>query len=91
VHEAFDLSGSVAVAHLASLQAEQVVAFLGIYILYISQGFFSQLCAQTLKVFSDFFLQVELRAKIKSYDDVKHVLDHKAEAAANRSRPDLCI
>jgi hypothetical protein len=24
VHEAFDLSGSVAIAHLASLQAEQV-------------------------------------------------------------------
>jgi len=50
VHEAFDLSGSVAIAHLASLQAEQVA----------------------------------LRAKIKAHDDVKHVLDHKAEAAANR-------
>ena len=27
VHEAFDLSGSVAVAHLAALQAEQVITF----------------------------------------------------------------
>jgi len=50
VHEAFDLSGSVATAHLASLQAEQV----------------------------------EVRAKIKTLDEVKHILDHKAEAAANR-------
>lgn len=28
--------------------------------------------------------QVEVRAKIKTLDEVKHILDHKAEAAANR-------
>jgi hypothetical protein len=28
VHEAFDLSGSVAISHLASLQAEQVLTYI---------------------------------------------------------------
>jgi hypothetical protein len=64
----------VAVAHLADLQAEQVLDTLAHSSLRCASG----------SHYAKHSLQVEVRAKIKAHDDVKHVLDHKAEAAANR-------
>jgi hypothetical protein len=76
VHEAFDLSGSVATAHLTSLQAEQVPHIVS------RQRFF--IMRRRVCIPPSSKLQVEVRSKIKALDEVKLVLDHKAEKAADR-------